>query len=241
MSEKRLNIIVRGHVRSSFDDGRLKDLVGNFSEMFDLSIYAQTWDIFQNSLSWREMEAIDKKVTEEGVRDYFGDIEIKSLSIIDDSSIRHFGNTEGTIGRTPCPVLAWKNMYYGMMEASSRVVAAEDPKSITLQMRFDMLSNRFSPSMEEMVEFVKREYSELDSKDEVEERIRFMRMKTFLGVDNAFMARAADMHKFICYMYYDMDRILNFHRRSFHQEHIAFHERKSFLKWESPSGAMFLT
>jgi hypothetical protein len=240
MSKKCLNLIVRGHIRSSFDDGRLKELLGNFSELFDLSIYAQTWEIFQNSLSWREIQTIDKKVTEEIVRDYFGDIKIKSLSIIDDSSISHFGNTEGTIGRTPCPVLAWKNMYYGMMEASSRVVASEDPKSITLQMRFDMFSNRFSPSMEEMVEFVKRDYSELDSKDEVEERIRFMRMRCFLGVDNTFLAWTEDLHKFICYMYYDMDRILGFHRRSFHQEHIAFHERKSFLNWEFPSGVMFL-
>lgn len=235
MADRPLNLIVRGHIRSSFNDAKLKCLLDELGLNFDLRAYVQTWSVFQNSLSWRKVEDIPTKVTEEAVRSYFGEIDVRRVRIIDDSKITHIGNTEGTIGRTPCPVRAWKNMYYGMMSASSTVLASEDPSSISVQMRFDILSNPFSPSMQEIVEFVKRDYEVLSSGDQPNERMRFLRMRCFMGVDNIYMSTNEDLNRFISYMYYDMDRVLHLHRRTVHQEHIAFHERRSFFEWVPPA------
>lgn len=236
MGESRpLNLVVRGHIRSSFGDDKLKGLLDDLAAAFDLRVYVQTWSVIQNGLSWRKLEALEDAVTEEAVRSYFGSVPVKSLRILDDAKIVHVGNTEGKIGRTPCPVLAWKNMYYGMLSAATSVSEAESPDSISAQMRFDILSNPFSPSKQELIDFFAREYEVISSKSHPEERVRFLRMRCFMGVDNIYMCRADDMQRFISYMYFDMDRMLHFHRRTIHQEHIAFHERRSFFGWEPPA------
>jgi hypothetical protein len=235
MSENRLNIIVRGHIRSSFEDKKLRFLLENISKMFDLRIYVQTWSVLQNGLSWRHLKENRAAVTDEMVRGYMDGFDVRIVDVIDDSDIRHHGNTEGKIGRTPCPVLAWKNMYYGKFVASRRVLENEPGDSVTMQMRFDILSNPFSPKEIEILDFLNRDYPLFAEGSLGEERMRFLRMRCFMGVDNLYMATAEDMHKFASYMYYDMDRILHFHRRTIHQEHIAFHERRSFRRWKMPS------
>lgn len=227
-----LNLVLRGHVRSSFDDGRLRDLVRSISEIFDVGIYVQTWSVVQNSLSWRGLSDIPKEVDEGTVRDYMESDRIKCVKILDDSKIKHVGSVEGKIGRTPCPVLAWKNMYYGMVVASKAVFDAESPTSVTAQMRLDILSNPFSPPHAEVVSFLQRDYGVLAGGQQGDERMRFLRMRCFMGVDNIYMSTTEDMYRFVSYMYYDMDRIIHFHRKTIHQEHIAFHERKSFLRWD---------
>jgi hypothetical protein len=234
MSSRPLNLVVRGHVRSSFRDGRLRGLVDKISEVFDVGLYCQTWNVFQNNLSWRRLDENREEMTEDIVNKYFEGLKIKGVKILDDSAIKHHGNTEGVIGRTPCPVMAWKNMYYGKFVASRCVVEKEPAESVTMQMRFDILSNPFSPREEEILDFVRSDYALFEESSLGDERMRFLRMRCFLGVDNLYMATAHDMHKFISYMYYDMDRILHFHRRTIHQEHIAFHERKSFDGWQMP-------
>ena len=234
MAKKKINLILRGHIRSSFSDSRLRVLLDEISNSFDMGIYVQTWSIVQNGLSWRNLSVVEDMVTKEMVVDYLGGERIREMRILDDSKIKHHGNIEGRIGRTPCPVIAWKNMYYGKFVASRDVIGREDPRSATLQMRFDILSNPFSPKEAQIMDYIMRNRAFFDGDDDMEERIKFLWMRCFMGVDNLYMATAEDMHKFISYMYYDMDRILNFHRRTVHQEHIAFHERKSFKNWSMP-------
>jgi hypothetical protein len=234
MSSRPLNLVIRGHVRSSFGDGVLRGLVGRISERFKASIYVQTWSVVQNGLSWRRLQENHESVTEGMVRDYMEGFDVRSVDVIDDSVIRHHGKTKGNIGRTPCPVLAWKNMYYGKLAALKCVLDGGTEESVTMQMRFDILSNPFSPSESEILDFLDRDYALFADGSLGDERMRFLRMHCFMGVDNIYMATAGDMHRFISYMYYDMDRILHFHRRTIHQEHIAFHERKSFRGWRMP-------
>lgn len=221
-------------MRSSFGDPRLKSLIDKISEGFDARIYVQTWNVVQNGLSWRKLKPVDEIVDERKIIEYLGSDNIKNIRILDDSKIRHHGNISGNVGRTPCPVLAWKNMYYGKFVAARAVFDNEPPESVNIQIRFDILSNPFSPKESELMEFLDREYDLISSGDLGEERIRFLHMRCFLGVDNTYMATASDMYKYIYYMYYDMDRIIDFHKRTIHQEHIAFHERKSFFEWPMP-------
>lgn len=235
MSSKPLNLIIRGHIRSSFEDEKLKSLVDEISKIFDLKVYVQTWSVFQNNLSWRKLEENREFVTEDKIKNYLEDLPIEVVNIIDDSKIKHHGNTKGRIGKTPCPVLAWKNMYYGKFIASKCVLKKEPADSVTLQIRFDILSNPFSPKKNDILNFLKIDYELFRNDSLGDDRLRFLRMRCFMGVDNIYMATANDMHKFISYMYYEMDRILHFHRRTVHQEHIAFHERKSFHRWQMPS------
>lgn len=231
---RRLNLILRGHVRSSFDDDGLRRLTREIQESFDLKVYVQTWNIVQNSLSWRSIPYIHSPVDEELVRKYLKGIRVEEVIVLDDLRISHVGETRGKVGRTLCPVLGWKNMYYGMLSAARRVLEREGPGGITAQMRLDVLCNSFVRPKGEIIDFMSRDWDVIESGSQPGERMRFLRMECFLGVDNISMARTEDMHRFTSYMYHDMDRILRVHRDTINQEHIAFHERRAFLDWDPP-------
>lgn len=232
-----MNFILRGHVRSSFNDRSLLGLLEIASRKFDIKIYAHTWNVVQNSISWRRIEDVPNKVDEGSVRNYLSGLDVRWVSVDDDKCIRHVGKTEGNIGRTPCPVLGWKNMYWGIVKAANAVADNESPESLTVQTRFDLLSNPFAPSTAEVLAFLSREHKSIVAGPK-EERIRFLHMRCFLGVDNIYMAKAEDIRRFVSYMYYDMDRILHEHKHTYHQEHIAFHERKSLSMWDVPRQPM---
>lgn len=234
MSEKpHLSLILRGHIRSSFGDSRLFDLLSAVSNVFELRIYAHTWNVVQNSVSWRGLKEIPDPVDESMVRDYLSGLDVRWVSVSDDKSITHQGKTRGNIGRTPCPVIGWKNMYWGLLQACGVAWLSEHPHAPTVQTRFDLLSNPFSPSHEEVLNFLSREHEVLTAGAGAE-RMRFLRMRCFVGVDNIYMATSEDLFRFVSYMYNDMDRILFVHRGTIHQEHIAFHERMSFWNWKIP-------
>lgn len=224
----KLKLLIRGHVRNSFDDGRLKDLISLFAGKYDLEIFVHSWNKIQNGLSWRHLDPIDAEVDEGFIKSYFGEFSsmIREVIIDDDSKIQIHGNTEGTIGRTPCPILAWKNMYYGKLKLVERVCEAAGENEVAVQTRFDLMSHQFSPTMEKVSDFLDENYDSI-SKGDKEERIRFIEMRPCFGVDNLYMSSVGDMRKFIRYMYLDMDRILEVHRGTYFQEHISFHERKS--------------
>jgi hypothetical protein len=225
---KKINLLIRGHVRSSFNDERLITLVRSFAQKYELSIFLHTWNVVQNRLSWRHMEDIPNEVSEKVVRSYFQELDplVKMVIIDDDKKIKLQGNTKGNIGRTPCPVLAWKNMYYGKLRLIEAVSELADASEVAVQTRFDLLSNNFSPKIDEVVDFLDSNYESVRNGD-VEERIRFLRMHCFLGMDNIYMASVSNMQIFIRHMYFDMDRILRIHENTIHQEHISFHERKA--------------
>lgn len=224
---KKINLLIRGHIRNSFNDDKLIALVRHFAENYDLTIFIHTWSVVQNKLSWRHMEEISSEVDEKLIRSYFKEFDqlIKTLIIDDDKKIKIYGNTEGNIGRTPCPVLAWKNMYYGKLRLINAASGLTGPDEVAVQTRFDLMSNNFSPDKREIFEFLNNNYDPIFN-DDREERIRFLRMHCFLGMDNIYMASISNMQIFIKYMYFQMDRILRVHESTFHQEHISFHERK---------------
>lgn len=224
----KINLLIRGHIRNSFDDERLKNLIRLFSEKFEVQIFIHTWNVVQNGISWRNIESVDLEVTEGMIANYFGEFSglIRDVLIDDDSKIQLHGNIHGKIGNTPCPVIAWKNMYYGKMRLIDRVFEKVGGGETAIQTRFDLMSHRFSPSMEDVSNFIEEHYLPVASGD-LEERIRFIGMRPCYGVDNLYMASVDNMRKFIRYMYFDMDRILELHRGTFHQEHISFHERKA--------------
>lgn len=235
-----LNVLIRGHIRSSFNEEKLLNFFCNINSKFDVNFYAHTWNAIQNSLSWRPVGEVNDVVSEKTILDYVkGRIKFKWIGVSDDKLIRHHGNIEGKIGMTPCPVLGWKNMYWGMMEGAKAVSKSSHKDTPTLQLRFDLFCNPFSPDMQEVLDFLDRDYEVMLTGSEEDERIRFLRMHCFFGVDNIYMSRAEDLLRFISYMYYDMDRILYIHRGTMAQEHIAFHERRSFFDWVLPGEPVY--
>ena len=63
-------ILLRGHVRNSFESTDLYEFVRAICKN-DTQIIVHTWDVRSNSLSWRSIDADNTPVTEAHVRLYF--------------------------------------------------------------------------------------------------------------------------------------------------------------------------
>ena len=71
--KKHLVIMIRGHIRQSFNNDKLYLFIKKLMNIYNLHIYIHTWDIFQNNISWRKMNINNTKVTENVIYHYFRD------------------------------------------------------------------------------------------------------------------------------------------------------------------------
>ena len=108
-------LIIRGHIRQSFETSNLIDFIKSIHHIFpDIKIYIHTWNIFSNNLSWRPIQINNTIVTEEIIYNYFGELKhlIKHIIIDNDSNIKLIGNLHGRINGS-MPIHGWKNYWYG--------------------------------------------------------------------------------------------------------------------------------
>ena len=73
-SKTKLSLILRGHVRNSFDNEQLYNYLRDLADEYDLKIYIQTWNIQQTDISWRYVEKNETPVDEDLIYDYFQDL-----------------------------------------------------------------------------------------------------------------------------------------------------------------------
>ena len=68
-------LILRGHIRNSFDDLQLYSFIKYLSQYYNLDIYIHTWSIKQNDISWRvinnDFTEINTKYIENYLKDLF--------------------------------------------------------------------------------------------------------------------------------------------------------------------------
>lgn len=220
---------MRGHIRNSFENDVLLNFVKKIAELNELKIFIHTWNIVQSNISWRRIVEIRDLITEERILSYFKDIKhlIKFIKIDDDNKIEIQGRITGNIGHTPCPVLGYKNMYYGKLVVCEHVFKNVDKNESAVQMRFDILSNPYSDSIKNLLKFIHLTSYQISQKTNKEEII-FLNNKAFVGIDNIYMSNVVNMYRFVRYMYSNMDSILERNPTVRHQEFLAYFERNNF-------------
>jgi len=213
-------LLLRGHIRSSFDDNELYNLLKHLSEEVDtLDIYIQTWNIFQSNVSWREMKENNTIVTESLIYNYFRDIPIKNIIILDDKQIVLTGNVEGKIPSTTMPLRGWKNMWFGIYEGI-KYITDNCPDDFVINMRFDVLNNSNSFPKDETLSFILRKQINVKSMEFVVEK------KPILGVDNIFIGKASRMLLLCARFQFELDVVLLYYPELRHQEFMVFFENK---------------
>jgi hypothetical protein len=153
-------LILRGHIRSSFDNNQLYELVKLLhTECGDLEIYIHTWNIVQNDVSWRKMETRGTRVDDAFIYSYFGDLArlIKFIMIDDDSQIKLTGRTDGHIlpeGKDP--IIGWKRYWYGKYQVIDHLMGqVRDETELVINCRFDILDNSNSFKTKDILFFVR--------------------------------------------------------------------------------------
>ena len=216
---KKLIVMIRGHIRDAFKDTLLLQLIKNLSQTYDISLYLHTWSILQSDKSWRKIDKDDTLVTRQMVEDYFNPIPIKQLIIENEESISLLGNTEGKISKTLCPILCWKNMWYGMNQIIQTI--GEPTETTILNIRYDIFTNRNTlftiQSIQKLIEqnFNKYLYSNV-----------FISNEPKIGIDNMIIGSLHSMRKLITHFYLNLDEILTRYPEEKHQEYIVFKENK---------------
>jgi hypothetical protein len=221
-------IFIRGHIRNSFCDNKLYNLIKELSKIpnSNLKIYIHTWSIINSSLSWRKVDANEIKVTEEMIKDYFMQLKslIKNIIIEDDKQIKLIGNTEGKIGKGPCPLLAWKNMWHGKHKGLESI--NEDPDEILVNLRFDLFCNSNNARPELITKFINFNIN----KKEILTKNYFINEKESFGIDNIYIGNLKTMKELTNHFYLNLDEILIKYPDIVHQEFLVFKENNLLFK-----------
>lgn len=213
-------LLLRGHIRNSFDDNNLYNLLTDISDQVgNLDIYIQTWNIFQSSISWREMEEDNMVVNENIIYNYFRNINIKNIIILDDSQIQLTGNVDGKIPSTTMPLRGWKNMWYGIYKGI-KYIADNCSDDFVINMRFDVLNNSNS--------FLKNDVLSFVTKPKINEKsMEFVvKQRPILGLDNLFIGKASRMLLLCARFHFELDKVLFYYPIIKYQEFMFFFENK---------------
>jgi len=211
-------ILLRGHIRKSFDDQRLYNLIKKIYD-FDnrVKIYIHTWSKVQNDISWRNaltgetsihVKNIDKAVTESIIKMYFKNISsaIKHIIIDDDSKIKIIGNTVGVIRNTFAPLIGWKNYWYSKYHIIRYIKnTIDDADEPVVNLRFDILEKFFAQEIlcdANILDFIKANVNR-DFKKNV-----FLTDYYMQGIDNIYMGNVFTQYKLIKHFYLNLDAII---------------------------------
>jgi len=215
-------VLIRGHIRNSFDNDRLYHLLKEIDDLSSIELYIQTWPIFQSNISWREIIPNKKPVTEELIHDYFKELssKIKKIMILDDDNIKYIGDISGNVGDSKAPVIGWKNMWYGNYEMINYIKNIPNPaykNEVIVNMRFDILDNSQIISSDQVVDFVEK------NKDYYSETKNiFIYCRERWGIDNIYIGNIVPMHKLITLFHYKLDGIVERYLPFKHQEYLVF-------------------
>ncbi len=218
-TNKKLIVMIRGHVRDSFGDPRLRQLIESLSQKYNTTIYLHTWDILQSDKSWRTLEKNNTPVSQEMIQEYFKGIPIKRIQIETEENIELNGTIEGNVSVTRCPVLCWKNMFYGMYEIIKNI---DEPAETTiLNIRYDIFTNRnrlFTiDSIMKLIDLNFNKYMYSNA---------YISKEPKIGIDNLILGSVYSMRQLIHHFHYNLDEILTRYPEEIHQEFIVFKENK---------------
>jgi hypothetical protein len=214
-------LILRGHIRSSFETKDLYNLIQKIYEIFpDLKIYIHTWNIFANNISWRHINVNEQFVDDKIIYDYFDDLQslIRNIIIDDDNKIKLIGKLHGKISKTKMPVIGWKNYWYGKHRIIDYLYNSNiDENETIVNCRFDVLSNSNSFNENSIVKFIENNNNKIFTTN-----IFFFKDVFQAGIDNIYIGNINTMYKLSTKFYYHLDEILTKHNNIGNQEKLVY-------------------
>ena len=213
-------LILRGHIRESFNTKDLYNFVKDLYIMFpDLNVYIHTWNIFANNISWRNIEINNNIVESSTIFNYFDDLKIliKKIIIDDDTKIKLIGNLNGLVALSKMPLKGWKNYWYGKYSIINYIYNTDiDKNEFVINTRFDLFCNSNNFNNIQIINFIKNNNKNLFIKN------NFLIDKYKDGIDNIYIGNINTMYTLIHKFYYDLDNILTIYNKIKNQEYLVF-------------------
>lgn len=211
-------LILRGHIRNSFDTPNLKQWVAEVYKLYpDLKVYIHTWNIMANNISWRRISTNSSPVTKQTIYHYFEELAplIHHVIVEDDSHIPLVGNTVGKINNYIAPIKGWKNYWYGKYQIIDHV-HQHISHEMVINTRFDVMVNPFNPlTHDQLISFIRQHRGTVFTKN------KFMYDEQHAGIDNMYLGTIDTMYKLAHHFHYHLDDILEKHHLDV-QENLVF-------------------
>lgn len=216
-------LLLRGHIRNSFDNKNLYNLVKQiYKNNINLEIYIHTWSILQNNISWRKIDTRSSEITPEFIYNYFDDLRhiIKHIIIDDDTNIKLIGNLTGKIINSKAPVIGWKNYWYGKFQIINHLKSILTTNNqVIINTRFDILSNSNNFTSTFIIERIEA------CKNINFIKNIFIKDNLCLGIDNLYIGNIDTQYKLINHFYENLDDILiNSDKKIINQEFLVYIE-----------------
>jgi hypothetical protein len=213
-------IIIRGHIRNSFNTKELYDLIKYLSINYKIKIFIHTWSIKQNNLSWRPINNDFTEITSDYIKLYFKDLSkyIKKIIIENDQYIKLYGNIDGKILSTKTSLLGWKRYIYGQYKIINYVYNKINNKiKFMLNIRFDLFTNSYVFPYIEIINFINSNYN-INHKKNI-----FLREGEYCGIDNIIIGTIKTNQLLFEKLYFNLDEILllNENKNLIHPEFIV--------------------
>ena len=214
-------LVIRGHIRNSFETKYLHNLIQELYDIFpNLKIVIHTWNTFSNNISWRKIDINSKSVTNEIIYDYFDNLThlIQHIIIDDDTEIQLIGNLCGRINNGPMPIIGWKNYWYGKYRIIDYLYNTNiDKNEIIVNFRFDLFDNSNSFDNTNIINFIKK-----NSEIHFTKNMFVFNDEHHFGIDNIYIGNINTMHKLIKYFFMELDDILSIHNDTINQEKLVY-------------------
>lgn len=219
-----LIIMLRGHVRDSFDTDDLYNLILDISKKYNIKIYIHTWNKKANNISWREYHENNDIIDESCILKYFKDLSIyiSSLIIDDDKKIIINGEKEGKLFSSSMKLIGWKYMWYGMKKVMDIIYDNEKDDKLILNTRFDILSNSHKLTHDMLTGWMNKT---LENCNEKLIRNKLYKKYNLLGIDNQIIGDRHTMKKLIDH-FNDLDKInaLDIYKKITSHENVVYYE-----------------
>ena len=211
-------LIIRGHIRNSFETKKLYDLVKNIYILFpDLQIFIHTWSIFASNVSWRQIIQNEQNVSDEIIYTYFDDLKhlIKKTIIDDDTNIQLIGNLDGNIMKTRMPTIGWKKYWYGKHKIIDYLYNLDiNQHEMIVNLRFDIMENSNSFDENNIINFIQTNSTLIFTKN--------MLISDGVGCDNVYIGNIKTMYTLIKHFFYELDDIITVSENTIHQELLVY-------------------
>lgn len=220
----KLIIIIRGHIRNSFNNKNLLNKIIFLINNFDVDIYIQTWNRFEASKSWRYLEEVNTIVSKEKILSYFNVIKdkIKEIEILNENNINIVGEKNGLISCSRMPILNWKYMIYGIYHILDLLYSKNINYDKVLNLRFDLFDHdlslkHLSIGDNQLLSIIKNYKNDVFL-------FKYFTISNVICVDNILLSSLDSMYKLYKIINFNLDSIIKKHINIIFQESIILFE-----------------
>lgn len=226
-------LLLRGHVRDSFKDAELFNFVKKLCDLYTVTIYMHTWNIYSSDYAF---------IIKSNITDYFLGIKgvIKSIEIENDGSILLVGDETGNLFSTRILKIGWKRMWYGIYKTALKI--KNDSKldgsmnipllysgisghssidtALVINMRFDLFNNyNLYNNEKELLEFINNNI------DKSLYENQFLRdSKNLIDIDNFYIGSIDSMYRLSQNFHNNLDFITSLYSKIYYQEAVVYYE-----------------